>query len=203
MTWQLALPILTNFGHGTVPGSRDAAALASGCPVSKIRLFAMVMPQNGCGLCEIKENYVRASMHNGKIQRGQCWCFLGMNSPQETSMHCCYPAPAKLKFMENLGSHDCIPMSSFPSEHSKNMGIFISWRSWTSLSDCQSLPLEKPEYSPIWYTAERYLSPSEGVKRALDLREKCPLKNCWRRLPEEVWKKTLTQKPGKSLPMQL
>lgn len=70
----------------------------------------------------------------GKIQRSQCWCFLDMNSPQETSLHCCYPAPVKLKFMENLGSHGCIPMSSFPSEYSKNTGVFISCRTWTGCS---------------------------------------------------------------------
>lgn len=44
-------------------------------------------------------------------------------------MHCCYPAPAKLKFMENLDICGCIPMGSFPSEHSENMGILISWKS--------------------------------------------------------------------------
>lgn len=122
-----------------------------------------------------------------------------MNSPRETSMYCCCPALAKLKFMENLGTRGCIPWALF------SLSTLRTW-AFSSVGEVEQVALRLPKFAigkgrifscfdptTLWLLisliAERYLSPSEGAKRALDLREKCPLKNCGRRLPEQVWKK--------------
>lgn len=119
MTWQLALPILTNFGHGTVPGNRDCLQNQFICYGYTTKWFLVV--QNERKLCQ---NIDIEGKNPDKPM---------LRLPRhEFSLRNIYvlllPCTGQTEIYGEFGHSWLHSMGSFLSEHTENLGIFISWR---------------------------------------------------------------------------